>query len=64
MKKREIGKSGIKVNPFAFGGNLLTWDLISLILPTFILPGNPVIKAANQKQLLAIGSKKAASASR
>ena len=27
MDKREIGKSGIKVNPFAFGGNVFGWTI-------------------------------------
>jgi aryl-alcohol dehydrogenase-like predicted oxidoreductase len=27
MEKREIGKSGIKVNPFAFGGNVFGWTI-------------------------------------
>lgn len=27
MKKREIGTSGIKVNPFAFGGNVFGWTI-------------------------------------
>jgi aryl-alcohol dehydrogenase-like predicted oxidoreductase len=27
MKKREIGNSGIKVNPFAFGGNVFGWTI-------------------------------------
>ena len=27
MEKREIGRSGIKVNPFAFGGNVFGWTI-------------------------------------
>jgi len=27
MKKRELGKSGIKVNPFALGGNVFGWTI-------------------------------------
>jgi len=27
MEKRELGKSGIKVNPFALGGNVFGWTI-------------------------------------
>src|SRR6201996_8348349 len=51
MEKREIGTSGIKVSPFAFGGNVFGWTIDEkeshLILDGFVDAGLDLIDTAD-----------------
>jgi aryl-alcohol dehydrogenase-like predicted oxidoreductase len=51
MEKRELGRSGIKVNPFAFGGNVFGWTIDEKtsfeLLDTFVDNGLDLIDTAD-----------------
>jgi aryl-alcohol dehydrogenase-like predicted oxidoreductase len=61
MEKREIGTSGIKVNPFAFGGNVFGWTIdekVSFnILDKFVDSGLDFIDTADVYSKWAPGNK-------
>ena len=61
MEKREIGKSGIKVNPFAFGGNVFGWTIDEkksfILLDGFVDAGLDFIDTADVYSSWAPGNK-------
>src|ERR1700712_2055614 len=61
MDKREIGKSGIKVQPFAFGGNVFGWTIDEKesfkILDGFVDAGLNLIDTADVYAAWAHGGK-------
>ena len=61
MEKREIGKSGIKVNPFAFGGNVFGWTIDEkksfTLLDGFVDAGLDFIDTADVYSAWAPGNK-------
>jgi aryl-alcohol dehydrogenase-like predicted oxidoreductase len=61
MKKREIGTSGIKINPFAFGGNVFGWTIDEKesfkILDGFVDAGLDFIDTADVYSSWAPGNK-------
>ncbi|MGZ3872943.1 MAG: aldo/keto reductase [Mucilaginibacter sp.] len=61
MEKREIGKSGLKVYPFAFGGNVFGWTIdekeSSRILDAFVDAGLDLIDTADVYAAWAPGNK-------
>jgi len=61
MKKREIGQSGIKVYPFAFGGNVFGWTIDEKqsfrILDSFVDAGLNLIDTADVYATWAHGGK-------
>ncbi|MHB8208786.1 aldo/keto reductase [Mucilaginibacter sp.] len=61
MEKRELGKSGIKVNPFAFGGNVFGWTIDEKtsfeILDAYVDSGLDLIDTADVYSAWAPGNK-------
>ena len=61
MEKREIGQSGIKVNPFAFGGNVFGWTIDEkksfALLDGFVDAGLDFIDTADVYSAWAPGNK-------
>jgi len=61
MEKREIGKSGLKVQPFAFGGNVFGWTIDEKqsfkILDAFVDAGLDLIDTADVYSIWGSGNK-------
>jgi len=61
MEQRELGQSGIKVNPFAFGGNVFGWTIDEKtsfeLLDAFVDSGLDLIDTADVYSIWAAGNK-------
>jgi aryl-alcohol dehydrogenase-like predicted oxidoreductase len=61
MELRELGQSGIKVNPFAFGGNVFGWTIDEKtsfeLLDAFVDSGLDLIDTADVYSIWAAGNK-------